>query len=1054
MEAIDDNEVEVMYVIKRDGRKEEVSFDKITRRIRKLFINDDHKFIDPIKIAQKTIVELYNHIKTTELDILSSKICHNMAMDHYKYNHLGARIAVSNLHKNTNENYYEVVQLLFKHNCVNEKLVRTVEKYQKEIQDMFDYNRDYNYDYFGFKTLERSYLLKINDVIIERPQHLIMRVAVSMFKDKVITDSSYLQDIKETYDMMSMGYFTHATPTLFNAGTNNEQLASCFLLTIQEDSLNGIFDTYKQCANISKWAGGIGLSISNIRGLGSEIKGTKGKSLGIIPLCKTVNEIARHINQGGKRLGSFALYLEPHHPDICEFLELRLPIGVEEMRARDIFTALWISDLFMKRVKTDGMWSLFDPSVCPDLQDAYGEEYEKLYEKYEKEKKYMKQIKVSEIWNRIIKSLVETGTPYIMYKDHVNRKNNQKNLGTIRSSNLCVQGDTLLLTDNGMYKIKELENKEVKVWNGKSYTNSIVRKTGVNQKIIKLVFSNHIELETTEYHKFHLLDGKIKEAKDLTYSDIILDYELPIIDNTENLFNKIYELTIDGIINNSDKLEKMLLLIKNYPLNCSLRVKNKWLFVVLNQNYYSKNITRSGDLLFIKNDKDFITKLILLLNTYGIICKTVIKEINNYILVLNNLDILQLKKCGVKINIDNFENSDKVYSLNMNLHIIKIIDDIKYEDTFCLNEEKFNRVIFNGIITGNCTEIVEFTSKDEVAVCNLCSIALSKFVKPDKTFDFKQLALVTERITKNLNRVIDINFYPIVEAERSNFKHRPIAIGVQGWQDCLFMMKYPFESKEANDLNKQIFEVIYYSALKTSCNLAKIEGPYESFKGSYFSEGKLQFDLWGVTDLFLGSDKWNELKEDIKINGTRNSLLTSLMPTASTSQILGNYECFEPITNNFYTRKTLAGKFSMINKYLVDDLIKLRLWNSTIKNKIMLNKGSIQNIPEIPKSLQDLYKTIWEVRQKAIIDQNLSRGPFIDQSQSMNIYIDKNKCTNSEYMQKINSFLMYAWQQGSKNGVYYLRSQPAVDADQVTVTKETKEVTEKELEKECLSCSS
>ena len=796
-----------------------------------------------------------------------------------------------------------------------------------------------------------------------------------------------------------------------------------------DDSIEGIIDSYRQCMHISKWAGGIGLNITNIRSNGIMIKGTNGLSQGIIPLCKTLNEIAKHINQGGKRKGSIAVYIEPHHPDILEFLELRLPIGSDESRARDLFLALWISDLFMKRMKTpDSMWSLFDPHLCPELYSTFGDEFEKYYLQFESEKKYSKQVKTIEIWNKIVKSLIEAGLPYIMYKDSVNRKNNQKNLGLIKSSNLCVIGSTPLLTSMGYFRIKDLSGQKIKVWNGETFTESLVCMTGKDKKIVKLIFNNSMEIECTEQHKFHTKNG-IKAAKDLTTKDFIIDYNLPILDFIENPQNIDYTIQFNQMILKKDYTNLFNLI----PLNCSLKTKNKWFFILFNL----LNITYIDNNNVLRINTEYYQKLILLLSTCGILVKTV-KDNSVY---LDNENITLLQKQNVKIILDKFIKEDTIYEFNKHLQLTYVIDENIYQDTYCLREKQYGRILLNTILTGNCTEIVEYTSKDEVAVCNLASIALSKFVIKNvpmentndfsKVFNFNKLIEVTKRCVRNLNRVIDITFYPVEEAKNSNMKHRPIAIGVQGWQDTLFLLKMPFESTEANELNKQIFETIYYAALRESCDIAMKDGHYKSFQGSYFSEGKLQFDLWDVQPTM--NYNWKQLKEDIMKYGTRNSLLTSLMPTVSTSQILGNYESFEPVTNNFFTRKTLAGKFYIINKYLVDDLIKLRLWNDSIRNAIILNNGSIQGINKIPQYIKTLYKTNWEIKQKAVIDQSLTRAPFIDQAQSLNIYYDKNKLTNSEYIKNINSFLFYTWKKGSKNGVYYFRSQPAAEPIKISV---------------------
>ena len=757
-----------MYVLKRDGRREPVQFDKITARIKKLCYGL-HAAVEPTKVAMRVIEGVYDGVTTTELDNLAAEVAATNAVTHPDYAQLASRIAVSNLHKATKKSFTETMEDL--HNYVDpvtgenasliaEDVWEIIQKNAELLDSSIIYDRDFNYDFFGFKTLERSYLLKIKGEIAERPQHMLMRVAVGIHKDD-------MESAIETYNMMSEGWFTHATPTLFNAGTPKPQMSSCFLLTMKEDSISGIYDTLKQCAKISQNAGGIGLAIHDIRGTGSYIKGTNGTSNGIVPMLRVFNDTARYVDQGGgKRKGSFAIYIEPWHSDIFDFLELRKNHGKEEQRARDLFYALWTPDLFMKRVEENGDWTLMCPNECPGLADSWGSEFEALYTKYESEGKGRKTIKAQDLWFKILESQVETGTPYMLYKDAANGKSNQQNLGTIRSSNLC-------------------------------------------------------------------------------------------------------------------------------------------------------------------------------------------------------------------------------------------------------------------------TEIIEYTSPDEVAVCNLASIAIPKFVKEDRTFDHDKLFEVTYRVTRNLNRVIDRNYYPIPEARNSNMRHRPIGLGVQGLADAFILMRFPFDSDEARQLNKDVFETIYYAACTASKDMAKEEGAYETFEGSPASEGKLQFDLWGVKP----SDRWewDILKDEIKEHGMRNSLLMAPMPTASTAQILGNNECFEPYTSNIYTRRTLSGEFIVVNKHLLRDLTKLDLWDDDMKNRLIAANGSIQNIPEIPENLKVLYRTAWEISQKSILEMAADRGAYICQSQSLNIFMEN--VNNS----KLTSMHFYAWKKGLKTGMYYLRTKAATDAIKFTVDKKYKE---------------
>lgn len=767
-----------MEVIKRDGTKEKVKLDKIVNRIRKQCYGLNSDFVEPIEIAKKVIDGLYDGITSVELDVLAAETAAALTTIHPDYSILAARISITSLHKRTKKLFSETVEDLYnyvdpktnlKAPLISEEVYKVVSENAKEIDQSIIYDRDLDYDYFGYKTLEKSYLLKINGQVAERPQHMIMRVAIGIHKDDL--DAAF-----KTYDLMSQGFFTHATPTLFNAGTPRPQLSSCFLLTMHDDSIQGIYKTLADVAQISKNAGGIGLSVHDVRASGAYIKGTNGTSNGLIPMLKVYNETARYVDQGGgRRKGSFAIYLEPWHSDVEDFLQLRKNHGKEEMRARDLFLALWVPDLFMERVKEGGDWSLFSPDETPGLADCYGEDFKKLYTSYETQGKARKTVKAQELFYKIIEAQIETGVPYILYKDAANNKSNQKNLGVIKSSNLC-------------------------------------------------------------------------------------------------------------------------------------------------------------------------------------------------------------------------------------------------------------------------TEIIEYSAPDEQAVCNLASIALPKFViKQGKKyfFDHEHLRQIAYKATMNLNCVIDVNYYPTAETKKSNMRHRPIGLGVQGLADAFAMMRLPFESEEALQLDQEIFETIYFGAMQASVDLAKKDGAYETFPGSPLSEGKFQFDMWGVTP----SERWDwaKLRKDVMKHGARNSLLLAPMPTASTSQILGNNECFEPFTSNIYVRKTLSGEFPVINKHLVNDLIRWELWDEEMRNKIIMENGSIQNIEEIPQDLKEIYKTAWEMSQKVIINHAAARAPFICQSQSMNLFVqDAN-------FAKLSSAHFYSWQKGLKTGSYYIRTKAAttaikglgIDVSKVKTTEET-----------------
>ena len=756
----------MMRVLKRDGRKEAVKFDKITARIEKLCYGLS-EYVDPVAVAKRVVDGVYDGVTTSELDNLAAETAASMTIKHPDYANLAARIAVSNLHKSTKKSFSETVTELYEYinpetgkkaPLIADDVYEIIQANAEYLDSQLIYDRDFSYDYFGFKTLERSYLLRMHGKIVERPQQMLMRVSIGIHKDD-------LEGALETYELMSKKYMTHATPTLFNAGTPKPQMSSCFLLTMKEDSIDGIYDTLKQTAKISQSAGGIGLSIHNIRATGSYIGGTNGTSNGIVPMLRVYNDTARYVDQGGgKRKGSFAIYVEPWHADIYEFLDLKKNHGKEEMRARDLFYAMWIPDLFMERVEKNEEWTLMCPNECPGLFDCHGQEFVDLYTKYESEGKGRRTVKAREVWAKIMESQIETGTPYMLYKDAANLKSNQQNLGTIRSSNLC-------------------------------------------------------------------------------------------------------------------------------------------------------------------------------------------------------------------------------------------------------------------------TEILEYTSPDEVAVCNLASIALPMFVEDGK-FDHQKLYDVTYKVTYNLNQVIDRNYYPVVEARNSNMRHRPVGLGVQGLADTFIKLRMPFDSEEAKALNKEIFETMYFAAVSSSKDQAVKDGAYETYEGSPISKGQFQHNLWGVKDEELsGRWDWKELREEVEKHGVRNSLLMAPMPTASTSQILGNNECFEPYTSNVYTRRVLSGEFIVVNKHLLNDLIELGLWNDDMKNALMATNGSVQNIEGVPDNLKAIYKTVWEISMRDILDMAADRGMFIDQSQSLNLFME------SPNMGKLTSMHFYAWKKGLKTGMYYLRSKPATSAIKFTVKK-------------------
>jgi ribonucleotide reductase alpha subunit len=1097
-----------MHVIKRNGKKEAISFDKILKRIKSLGKKFNLQHIIFAQLTIKVIDQLYDNIQTTKIDELTAEQCASMSSLHPDYTKLASAIVISNLHKNTSNCYYETTKKLYEYRdsnnnsfrLIKDSIMEIVESNKDSINTMIDYDRDYLFDFFGFKTLERAYLMRCNKVIIERPQHLIMRVAITIH-------GSDMEKVKETYDLMSQKYFIHATPTLFNAGTPRPQLSSCYLLGMEDDSIEGIFNTLKECAQISKWAGGIGLHAHNIRANGSYIRGTNGTSNGLIPMLGVFNKTARYVDQGGKRNGSFAIYIEPHHPDIEDFLELKKNHGDEESKCRDLFYALWISDLFMERVIGNKIWSLFCPDKCPGLSDCHSDAYRELYLKYENEGKFNKQISARDLWTKILDSQVETGTPYILYKDAANNKSNQKNLGTIKSSNLCVAPETLILTREGQLRIDNLVNQEVDVWNGETFSKTTVCQTSNSSELLEVHTSDGCLVTCTKYHKFYIKDEsqnttKTIEAQDLKNGMIIIESSFPII-SSSNILLDAYNIgfNTNGLF---------------VPINYSLDSKILWF-----SGYVDNAGTISFNKIIINNkSKEFLMNIKYMLQTCGLNVSVNYSEHYNHFISISYSNVQVLNKIGL--------SSEKCRSLvhensiaieDNNIYITNVVDNKRTDKTYCFNEKLNHAGIFNGLITSQCTEIIEYSDSNETAVCNLASLGLPMYVKEDKTFDYEKLYQVTQVVVNNLNNVIDINYYPTPKTRRSNFKHRPIGIGVQGLADVFLKMDLAFTSPQAKEINIKIFETIYYAALEKSMLLSKqrykamrflkqqydlnnwtfisdehecreydiynvtdasilasisndkvIEealktvspikaeidnldsefiGAYSSFKGSPASMGQLQFDLWNVSPT-IGRYDWTVLKENIMMYGIRNSLLVAPMPTASTSQILGNNECFEPITSNIYSRKTLAGDFVLVNKYLVEELLKLGLWNEELKNSIIANKGSVSHIQNLSPHLKEKYKIVWEMPMKEIINMSRDRGAFVCQSQSLNLWIedpDSKILTNMHF---------YSWKAGLKTGIYYLRRKARHQAQQFTIEPNKKrDSTEEEEEekKDCLMCS-
>jgi len=999
-----------MRVTKRNGELQDMLFDKILTRVKKLGKEANLK-LNYSSLVIKIIDQLYDGILTTKIDELTAQQCASNASNHPDYNTLAGRIVVSNHHKNTDHSFSYVMERLYHFTDVNgihspliaKEYWDIVAANRAVLDEMIVDDRDYLIDYFGFKTLERAYLFKIYGSVIERPQHLWLRVALAIHKEDFVA-------VKETYDRMSLKYMTHATPTLYNACAPKCQLSSCYLIQMEDDSVDGIYNTLKSCAQISKYSGGIGLHINNIRSSGSHINGTNGKTNGIVPMLKVFNATAKFINQGGKRNGSFAIYLEPWHPDIQEFLELKKNHGDEEMKARDLFYALWVCDLFMERIKGDLKWSLFCPRECPGLDNVYGAEFEKLYIKYETEGRAKRVISARQLWFQIMDSQMETGTPYLLYKDAANSKSNQQNIGTIKSSNLCVAPETLVLTDKGHVRIDSLEDKSVNVWNGSEWSEVIVKKTGESQEMIKIYTDDGLNLTCTLYHKFYIKrtyqSPQIEvEANKLSPGDKLIKSEYPVIDGNEN----------SSYIYDKCKLPSD---------NCSIKTKLDWFAEYCDED---GSINKNEDLIASSINHDFLIKVKLLLQTCGINPTVSVNAEPTYRLLVTSYDLYKLVQLGFQPNRLIITGTKPQRDAAKFVKILKVENENRISDTYCFTEPKRHLGIFNGIITGQCAEIVEYSDNDETAVCNLASIALPAFVnKETKEFNYEELIAVTKTVADNLNKIIDINYYPTPQTKTSNIRHRPVGIGVQGLADTFILMDIAFHSEAAKRVNKLIFETIYFGALTKSNELAMKHGPYSTFTGSPASRGILQFDMWNVVPE-PGRHNWDGLKESIMQHGLRNSLLVALMPTASTSQILGYNECFEPLTSNIYSRRTLAGEFVVANQYLIRELIDIGIWNEQIKNNIIENKGSIQQISSIPQHIRDKYKIVWEIPMKHIIDMSVDRGAYVCQSQSLNLWMEDPNYT------ALTSMHFYAWKQGLKTGVYYLRRKAKHQAQQFTI---------------------
>jgi ribonucleotide reductase alpha subunit len=1012
-------------------------------------MNVEHLDVDKLSKNVLPKLKTKNTLEEIEDQIINSAT--EMICDHYDYPSIAVWIIIDKLHRSTCDDYLDLVRLMRSNvnkkgklaPIISESFANYVEKHHQKINNAIRYERDYQMSIFGYRTLENAYLKKLsNGNIIERPQHMFMRVAIALHYK---TDR--IDRIIETYEQLSRGYFTHATPTLFNAGTTHEQLSSCFLLGIDDD-MEAIGECWKACAVISKYAGGIAVHVSNLRCFGSYINSTQGRASGLRVL-PVFGKISHYADQGGKRPGSIAIYLEPWHADIFFFLDLKKNTGAETERARDLFLGLMINDIFMQRVESDGIWSLMCPSECPNILDKFGTEFTQAYLEYESSGKYIKQISARELWFKIMESQIESGVPYIIFKDAANYKSNQQNIGVINGSNLCVSGDTMILTSNGYFNIKSLENHQTEIWNGEEFSKVQIKKTGQNQELVEISFSNGSVLKCTPYHKFYINSNNEiieKKASELVIKDQLIDYTLPIIENGSDNFDYLKEY--------------------NVPINNNIKIKLKWLGDILDRyaykfpNFQLPNISlkiRADDCIIPSANRNFLIDLQYMFQTLG--CHTRIVKFSDsdkYNIIISEKQLNNLEKFGLECKKIDFykgmsdDNSDFLSAV----YITNITKLDKKEDTYCFSEPKRHMGIFNGVITGQCSEILEVSDANHYSTCNLASICLPKYViyqNGQPIFDYEELRRNAQIVTRNLNNIIDINFYPIEKTRATNLRDRPIGIGAQGLADVFAIFKTPFDSDLARDLNKKIFETIYFGALTESMIIAKERSHYQTFPGSPLSQGKFQFDLWNLNRFELsGMWDWDELMNEIKIHGVANSLVTACMPTASTAQIMNNNEAFEPYTENIYTRTTLAGDYYIINKHLMKDLMDLGLWNSEIIDLIKYYEGSIANISYIPDEIKRIYRTVWEIPQQSIIEMAADRGPFIDQTQSMNIFIAK-----PDFI-KLNSCLFTAWKKGLKTGMYYLRSKAVSEANKfgIDIDKIKKiQANKPRIPGECLMCS-
>ncbi len=1023
-------------VINRRGEAVPLQMETISDRLKHLANMHPRLSVSTDVIAIKTVASLVDGIKTSQIDNISATICSSMIIEDCEYDDLAARITISDLHKNTSSDLVKYATDLISYeyrgtkiHILHPKVVSFIKKHHHELQRVIDYNKDYTNNFFGAVTLIRSYLLAYrldNDVKItkERPQQMLLRVAIGINLNSIHDDGSCSKDVLEsvidTYHLLSDKMYTHATPTLFNAGTINHTLSSCYLLSI-DDNLDNIYSRLTDISKISKFSGGVGVHMSQVRASGSVIASTIGRSEGLVPLMRVFNESTRYVSQGGgKRKGSTAVYLEPWHADIESAILSQKQQGLPERLCRDLFLALWVPDLFMSRLKESlktnkpVMWSLMCPHECPLLTDTYGSEFDELYLSYERQGKYKRQVAIKTLWDLIMATQIETGKPYLMYKDHVNRKCNQNNLGVIKSSNLCVSGDTMILTNRGYHPIKSLAGKVVTLWNGDQWSKSTVQQTGENMKLVRVTMSDGSYVDCTEYHKFSIRDSHgnfvEREASQLTYGDISEQVSCyPIVSSMVN--DVKHEKLRDSVV----------------PFENRIFSKLIWLSTKLDSD--------AGYMQITSDNIDWLRQIKLLANTLGA-SPFIVETIRGFHLRFCSDDVdLLINDLNMPINKSVSDYCDVKQPI---LTVCSVEPLEGTHDTYCFNEPIKHKGVFNGVYAMNCAEITIYSDTDNIGVCNLASICLPRFVKKknDETvFDYELLNEVMQKVTFNMNKVIDNNKYPLEQARRSDEMNRPIGIGVQGLAEVFMMMKTPFDSPLAVETNKKIFETMYYAGLVASNKLAQRDGPYETFSTSMTAQGILQYDLWNGTPTNMWD--WTSLKRDIKSTGLRNSLIMALMPTAGSSIIMNCSESVEVYQSNVFTRSTLSGRFQVVNRHLMNDLKSIGLWNKKIRNKIIAHDGSVQAIEEIPLKIREVYKTIYEYKLTSFIKMDADRSQYVCQSASSNRYL------STPDIALLTNMHLFSWKAGLKTSSYYLRMKQV---------SKGKILTEDDTEEECLVC--